>query len=144
MSDADLPEEPIDPIPADPAVPGEVASAGGTESTGLETNVAAALTYALGAVTGIIFLLIEKKDQEVRWNAGQSVALTVALIGVSIVLAIVGAIPVIGLIAWLVSLLVSLGAFVLWVFLLVRTFQGNRVTLPVVGAYAQKIADAIK
>jgi len=37
--------------------------------SGLEPNVAAALSYVLGAISGIIFLLIEKEDKFVRFHA---------------------------------------------------------------------------
>lgn len=42
-------------------------------SIGLEENIAGVLTYLLGFITGIIFLLIEKENKSVRFNAAQSI-----------------------------------------------------------------------
>ena len=45
-------------------------------STGLEANLAAALSYLVGFVTGIIFLLVEKDNKFVRFHAMQSILLS--------------------------------------------------------------------
>ena len=41
-------------------------------SSGLPENVAGALAYALGPVTGVLFLVLEKKSKFVRFHAMQS------------------------------------------------------------------------
>ena len=42
-------------------------------ASGLDTNVAAALTDALGWVTGLVFFLTEPENREVRFHAMQSI-----------------------------------------------------------------------
>src|ERR1700675_1850389 len=73
------------------AVP--MATAPGASSEGLAENVAGLLCYVLGWVTGIIFILIDKRPF-VRFHAAQSIvvfgALTVIRIGLGIVMSIGG------------------------------------------------------
>ena len=55
-------------------------------STGLDANVAAALSYLVGFVTGIIFLLVEKENRFVRFHAMQSTLLFAGIVAVDILL----------------------------------------------------------
>src|ERR1700691_3537925 len=59
----------------------------GPQSTGMTSNVAAALAYVVGFITGIIFLAIApyNKDPFVRFHAFQSIFLSIAYIAFSIV-----------------------------------------------------------
>ena len=41
-------------------------------STGLDANLAAALSYLVGFVTGVVFLILEKENRFVRFHAMQS------------------------------------------------------------------------
>ena len=66
---------------------------------GVTENLGGALAYLLGPITGILFLLIEKNNQFVRFHAMQSTILWVAMFILSSVL---GIIPILG---WLVLLL---------------------------------------
>ncbi len=101
------------------------------ESQGNE-NLMGALTYLLGFITGIIFLLVEKNSKFVRFHAMQSTILFGGLFVVNVVL---GFIPLLG---WLVGLLLSLLAFVLWIVLMWKAFQGEMYKLPYVGGMAEK------
>lgn len=98
-----------------------------TSGTGLPRNTAAALTYVLGWITGIIFLLIEK-DKFVRFHAMQSI-ITFGL------LTIISFVPVIG---WILSPLVMILGFVLWLILIFKAYQGEEFKLPWIGDFAQK------
>jgi len=97
---------------------------------GLEKNVACALTYVLGWVSGLVFFLAEKKDEDIRFNAAQSIITFGALTVLSMV-------PVIGLI---LSPFLFLGGLILWLVLLVKAYQGNTLKLPLVGQLAEKLA----
>jgi len=99
---------------------------------GINQNVAAALTYVLGWVTGIVFLLIEKENSFVRFHAMQSVVVFVAFTIASIVL---GWLPVIG---GILSLLLSFGGILVWLFLMYQAFLGVRYKLPYAGDFAEK------
>jgi uncharacterized membrane protein len=81
-------------------------------SSGLAPNVAGALAYVLGIITGVIFLVIEKENRFVRFHAAQSIAVTIVLtvvsIGLSILSTVLVFVPVLG---WIVAFLLSVGAF---------------------------------
>jgi uncharacterized membrane protein len=111
-----------------------------TQGTGLSPNVAGALAYLLGPITGIIFLVIEKNDQFVRFHAMQSTVLGLAWIVASFVLSVVfGAIPVIGwLFGFLLSIVMAIGGVVLWLLLMFKAYQGQEWELPWVGQFARK------
>lgn len=127
------------PNPPSPEPQPQSQSQHGT-STGLDPKVAGLLAYLLGWVSGLVLYLVEKEHREVRFHAAQSILVSVALIALYIPLMILGFIPVIGLIAWVLSLLLGLAGFALWVYLLVQGFNLNHVRLPVVGAMAEQWA----
>lgn len=109
-------------------------------STGLDPNVASLLAYLFGWLSGLILYLMETQNREVRFHAAQSVLLSIALIAVYIPLFILGFVPVIGFLAWLATLAVGLGAFAVWVYLLVQAWSLNHVRLPVIGDMAEQWA----
>ncbi|MEK7065502.1 MAG: DUF4870 domain-containing protein [Patescibacteria group bacterium] len=92
----------------------------------------AAASYLLGFVTGIIFLLLEKQSRFVRFHAMQS---TILFGGIFVVNLVLGFIPILG---WIVGLLLSLVAFILWIVLMWKAFQGEMYKVPYVGAIAEK------
>src|SRR5437868_15196085 len=87
-------------------------------STGFDANVAAALSYLVGFVTGIIFLLVEKENRFVRFHAMQSTMLFVGIVLVDILLQIV---PILG--ALVVFLVVIPASAVLWLFMMFKAYQ---------------------
>src|SRR5664279_4575284 len=92
-------------------------------SGAMADNVASALCYLAGLITGIIFLVLEpyNKNKVVRFHAFQSIFLHVACIVIWIGLHIVlGIVNIFGLF-FLFSLL-WLAFFVLWVILLIQTY----------------------
>lgn len=112
---------------------------GGTTGTGLAPNVAGALAYLLGPITGILFLVVEKENRFVRFHAMQSTVLSIAWIIVTFGLSFFTAVPVLG---WIVGILLSfvlgLAGFILWLLLMWKAFQGEEWELPVVGPFARK------
>ena len=128
------------------ATAGGSASAGGyvppaaASAPGLETNVASALCYLFGLVTGIVFLLIAPYNQNktVRFHAFQSIFLHVGLIVIGIILSIFGIITHgLGLVLFPIFWLCVV---VLWVYMMWSAYSNKMVKLPVVGDLAQKQA----
>lgn len=100
-------------------------------STGLDANMAAALSYLVGFVTGIIFLLIEKENRFVRFHAMQSTLVFGGIVMVDILLQIV---PILG--ALVVIFIVIPASAVLWLLLMFKAYQGEEFKLPLVGQLA--------
>ncbi|MBO8181980.1 MAG: DUF4870 domain-containing protein [Archaeoglobus sp.] len=100
-------------------------------SVGLEENIEGALAYLLGFVTGIVFLLIEKESQFVRFHAMQS---TVTFIVIFIVNVILGYIPFIG---WALNSIVSLVALILWLLGMYKAYKGELYKFPIFGDIAE-------
>lgn len=107
-------------------------------STGIEPNVAGLLSYLVGWITGLIFFLIEQENEFVRFHAMQSIVVFGFITVVEIVLSFLSWIPVIGILFLVLEYLVGLLAFVLWIILMVRAYQGVRFKLPVAGGIAER------
>ena len=105
-----------------------------TSSTGLPEHIAGLLCYLLGWVSGLVFYLIEKQSDFVRYHATQSIIVFGALTLASIAL---GGLPLIGV---LLAPLLSILAFALWIILMIRAFQHRRYKLPWAGELAEKYA----
>lgn len=98
---------------------------------GLDRNIACALTYLLGWITGIVFFLAEKGDKEVRFHAMQSIIFSGAL-------TVLGIIPLLGIV--LMPFLSIIG-LIGWIFLMLKAYQGGHLKLPVIGDLAEKWAN---
>lgn len=122
------------------------AEPGGTaEATpGLPPNVAGALSYLAGFVTGILFLVLEpyRRDRFVRFHAVQSIFFSVAWIALYVVLGMLQS-----LMPWAlwhlmaaISMLVSLALFGVVLWLMYRAYNKERFKLPFIGDLAERQA----
>jgi uncharacterized membrane protein len=104
-------------------------------STGLSANVAGLLCYVLVWVTGIIFVVLEKKSTFVKFHAWQSImtfgVLTVAQL-------VLGWIPVVG---WILNILIGILMFVLWLILIIQAGTGKMWKVPGAGDWAERQAN---
>jgi uncharacterized membrane protein len=128
-----------------PPPPGQRPPAASQTSTGLDPKLAGLLCYILGIITGLIFFLIEKSNDVVRFHAAQSIVFSGAVIVLWIVLMIVGLILTsiswtLGNVFGLLTLVLWLGLFVVWVVLLIKGYSGEKWKLPVLGDMAERIA----
>lgn len=103
----------------------------GKTSTGIQANIAALLSYALGFISGVIFILIEKDNKFVRFHAMQSIFTFGAIFVLQMVLIYI---------PFLIMLLPLLGllSLVLWIILMIKAYQGETFKLPVIGDMAEK------
>lgn len=110
-------------------------------ASGMTDNVASALCYVLGLITGIIFLVIAPYNQNktVRFHAFQSIFLNVAWIAFWIVINVVFSMLHMFALLFL-SPLIGLAFFVLWIYLIISAYQGKKVVLPVIGPLAEQQA----
>ena len=115
-------------------------------STGLDANIAAALSYFLGLLSGAVFFGIETESRFVKFHAMQSMLLSVAAIVMWIVYLVVitvfTRIPFLGIVVGILGLLgwavLMLGFLGVWLFCMFRAFQGERFKLPYLGEVAEK------
>ena len=101
-------------------------------------NVASALCYVLGLISGIIFLVLTpyNRNPVVRFHAFQSIFLNVVWIVASFVLDRI--LDVMHL--WALEPLVSLAILATFIYLLIMTYQGKKIVVPVIGPIAQQQA----
>jgi uncharacterized membrane protein len=109
-------------------------------STGMSENVAGALCYLVGFITGIIFLVIAPYNQNkfVRFHAFQSIFFNVAYIVFWILMSFLTVLT--HGIGFLLFPLIGLGFFVLWLYLMFSAYNNKRVKLPLIGDLAEKQA----
>jgi uncharacterized membrane protein len=118
----------------------------------LEENVASMICYIGTFVTGIIFFLLEKKNKTVRFHALQSILTFLPLIIITNILWWIGTpkwtyggyyygsfSPGIPALMWL-SYGLWLLTGVLWIILVIKSYQGEKFKLPVIGDIAEKHA----
>jgi uncharacterized membrane protein len=135
--------DPVDPTP--PPASSSPTPGGGTASTGLPSNVAAALA-CIPLVGGLIFYILEKHDLLVRFYAMQSIIFGGAWFLFNIVSMIVHKIfwmlPVLGPIfvgLWaFVCFLIQLAFLVIMIVAMIKAFTGVRWDIPFVGPLARK------
>ena len=108
-----------------------------TPQNGLTDNTAAGLAYVT-IIPAIIFLVVAPYNQKsfIRFHAWQSIFLFVATVIIQIVL---GMIPFIG---WIILAPFTLLVLVVWVICLIKAFNGQRFSLPLIGKFAEKQASA--
>ena len=121
---------------------GSPSPAAGNPASGLTENVAGLLCYAFGWVTGIIFLLIDKRPF-VRFHAAQSIvtfgALTVLWIAMGMFVGGTLFLGGLGLFL-LIFYVVRIAGLVLWILLMVKAYQNEKFRLPIVAGIADGIA----
>ncbi len=114
------------------------APSGASETTiGLAPNIAGLLCYIAGWITGIVFVVIEKKSTFVKFHAWQSI-MTFAVLNVAYL--ILFWIPVIG---WVLGWLIGILGFVLWIILLIQAGSGKMWKVPLVGDWAERQASKV-
>jgi uncharacterized membrane protein len=131
-----------------PAKPSEaIAKPEAESSTGMSANVAGLLCYVAGWITGIVFVVLEKKSTFVKFHAWQSIMTFGVLTVVQIIMAILGAIAIstlslglwwfahiLGVIVWVITV-------GLWIALIILAAQGKMWKVPGAGNWAEKQAN---
>jgi len=101
-------------------------------SSGFDENLAGALCYGLGWVTGLLFFATEPENSFVRFHAMQSILVFgTACVAFMVCLSI----PFLG---WILSILVFYGSAALWLILMFKAYQGERFKLPLAGDIAEQ------
>ncbi len=124
---------------------GAPAPAGGSSASpteGLAENVAGLLCYVLGWLTGIIFLMIDKRPW-VRFHAAQSIVVFGGLFVIRIALifmsSLIGGVLGYGMLSML-GLVIGLGALVLWILLMIKAYKHETFKVPIAAGIAEGIS----
>lgn len=131
-------------------------SAGATveSESGLDETVAGALSYLFGFITGLIFFLVERENDFVRFHAAQSMALSGVLFVTYMALSIIGSVittvmfsststffigSIVSMVFGVIWLVLALGGFVVWVYLMIKAYQGETPRIPIAAGIADKL-----
>lgn len=123
---------PADAMPQEPSNP--------SSSAGLTENVASALCYLLWFITGIVFLALPPYNQNkrIRFHAFQSIFTSIGIFIVNFALSMIW--DSFWRIGHLINRLFGLACFLLWLFLMWKAYNNEKIVLPVVGPLAEKQA----
>lgn len=104
-------------------------------STGLPENVAAALCYVLFWISGLLFLLVERRSRFVRFHAMQSV-MAFGILAVANI-----AVQFVAFVGQALGFVLSIITVALWLVAMVQAWQGRRWKMPIIGDEAERQAD---
>ena len=137
--------EPTPPPPPPPAAAPGPAPEVNASTTGLPSNVAAALA-CFPLVGGIIFFVLEKRDGFVRFYATQSIFFggawfffwIIYVIAFGILTPVPGIGFVFRLLLWAIWLVVGITFLVVWIIATIKAFTNVRWEIPYLGPMARK------
>jgi uncharacterized membrane protein len=108
----------------------EEISVNGRSSLNISENIAALIAYLFGWLSGLVIFLLEKESRFVRFHALQSLIFFGAM---SLILGILGRIPVIG---WVFAVVGGIITFGFWIIGMIKAYQGELYRFPIVGDIA--------
>lgn len=128
---------------AGPAATGAPAATAASAQA-MTDNVAGMLAY-ITIFPAIIFLVVApyNRNRFVRFHSWQNIFFSIAWCILWMALSIFVHIPVFGWLSILISPLILLGGFIIWVVLLIKANQGQMFKLPMIGDMAEKQANAM-
>jgi uncharacterized membrane protein len=120
-------------------------------ASGVDKKTGAILSYALGWITGIVFLFVGKDDPDVKFHAAQSI---IFFGGSTILLTVLNiferVLPdLISLLLVIAGVVITFFTFIMWIVCLVQAASNNgaRFQIPLVGGfvtpYAEQLANAV-
>lgn len=102
-----------------------------TTETGLSVETASALSYSLGPISGLTFLILEN-NESVRFHAMQSIVFSLTSLAINILLALTF------IFSFLIPLFLLI-EFILWLLMMYKASQGEKWELPVLGKWVNKL-----
>ena len=107
---------------------------GAQSSTGMSANVAGLLCYVGIWISGIVFVVLEKKSTFVKFHAWQSI-MTFGVLSVAYL--VLFSIPFVG---WILGTIVWILMLVLWIILMLQAGTGKMWKVPWAGNWAERQA----
>ena len=102
-------------------------------NTNLEPNMAAFMACLFPPVTGVVFYIVEKDDEYVRFHSMQSIVFGAAVYLATFTANILKLLYV----GYVLAQIVWVVAFAFWVVLLIKTYNHENYELPVLGDMAK-------
>ncbi|HLZ13994.1 MAG TPA: DUF4870 domain-containing protein [Candidatus Acidoferrum sp.] len=124
-----------------------VAGSSDSPTAGMEENVAGLLCYLFGWISGLIFLLIDKRSF-VRFHGAQAIALNIAFvvvwIGFWIVTVVLGIITAmmhfpIGFLMVFLLPVIAIGFVAIAILCMVKAYQHEKFKVPIIGNIVEKM-----
>jgi len=114
------------------------------QGQGMTDNVAGMLAYVT-FIPAIIFLVVApyNRNRFIRFHSFQCIFLCVALLVLHFGLGVLSVVPFLAVITFPIHMLINLGAFILWIVLLLKANQGQMYKLPFIGDLAEKQANVM-
>jgi uncharacterized membrane protein len=126
------------------AVAAPAATAAEYPTAGLEENIAGLLCYLFGWITGLIFLLIDKRPF-VKFHGAQSIAFNISIfpiwIALWIIWLVISHIPIIGLLSLIIFPIFGLAVFAAWILLMYKAYSHEKFKLPIIGDIVDKMVN---
>lgn len=110
------------------------------QGSNIDPHIAAALSYLLSWITGILFFVIEK-DKFVRFHAAQSIVLGLVFTIIMFAASALAVLPLINIIAVIAVPFIQLGGFLLMLFAAWKAYNKVEYEIPYIGVYARKILE---
>jgi uncharacterized membrane protein len=103
----------------------------------LDPNLAGALCYLLGCISGILFFVLETQNKRIRFHALQSIliftVLTLLSLGSAVLAILTDFVPF-----RLASSTIWILHFVVWLVMIINAYQGKTIKIPGIGDFAQQ------
>ncbi len=103
---------------------------------GLDENSRAAFSYLLGWISGLFFFLTEEESDYVKFHAAQSITTFLTL---HILLIILGSLFFTIRGFFNLTSIVSIIIIVLWIVLMIKSYEGKTIKLPITGEMAESL-----
>ncbi len=106
----------------------------GRESTvNLQPNVAGLLCYVGWWISGLVFFIIEQKNEWIRFHAAQSLITFGSIVVFGMLINLIPWVgPPLAGVTWFIG-------FVLWIVLMIKAYNGERFKLGIFGDFAEKL-----
>jgi uncharacterized membrane protein len=116
-------------------------AAAASPTAGMQENVAGLLCYIFGWISGLIFLLIDKRHF-VKFHAAQSIAFNIAIFAIYVAFGIVSFVltmitsmlhfPV-GFLMVFLWPIIGVGVLIAWIYLMYKAYNNEKYKLPIIG-----------
>jgi uncharacterized membrane protein len=131
--------------PAGAGAPAAAVQAAPTE--GIQENIAGLLCYLFGWISGLIFLLIDRRPF-VRFHGAQAIAMNIAFFGIWVafwfVTLLLGFITAmmkfpIGFLTVFLYPVVMIAFFITWIYCMYKAYQHEKFKLPIIGSIVENM-----